>query len=330
MQQKVETIPGDQEGGGARAPVIGVVYNPRSHRNQGRDLDIATRPNVHIAQPLERADIAPALEEFARIGIDYLIVNGGDGTVRDVLTAGLTVFAERWPDIAILPKGKTNALNVDLGAPAGWTITEAVDAYTTGHRIVRRPLVVTTLEGEGAPLCGFILGAGGFTLGIQAGQDAHRLGAFNSLAVGVTAAWGVLQALFGSDRNVWRRGVEIDLRLGEERRPLPHSGKGFAGRRTIVLASTLQRFPVGLKLFGKLREGLKIVALDRPRRRVMAMLPLILSGWTPRGLAEKGIHHHVADRFEFAIEEDFILDGEAFAQGRYLVESGPALRFVVP
>jgi diacylglycerol kinase (ATP) len=311
-------------------PVVGVIYNPRSHRNQGRDLEIATQPNVHLALPRGREAIVAALEGFARKGIDFLVINGGDGTVRDVLTAGQTVFGERWPALAVLPKGKTNALNVDLGAPAGWNLTDAMEAFPRGHRVHRRPVRIVPLGGAGEPMLGFILGAGAFTTGIRAGQDAHRMGAFNSLAVGVTAAWGVLQALFGTDRNQWRRGAEMELLLGPERMPLPHSGRGYEGRRSLMLASTLERFPLGLQVFGPHRHGLKLGAMDRPRRRLLAAMPAIVAGWQSGWLERSGLHLRTVDSFEFAIADQFILDGEAFAPGRYRVEPGPELAFVVP
>lgn len=323
--------PRDRQTDALRDPVVGVVYNPRSHRNRGQDLDIAERPSIHVAQPREREDIVAALRRFAELGVDYLIVNGGDGTVRDVLTGGMDVFGDEWPALAVLPKGKTNALNVDLGAPSGWNLCDAVDAYASGRRVVRRPMVVRALDNaQREPLAGFILGAGGFTLGIQAGQDAHRLGAFDSLAVGVTSVWGVLQALFGRDDNIWRRGAAMDIRLGKGREPMPHSGLGYDGRRSVMLASTLERFPVGLKLFGDLRAGLKVLALDRPRRRLLAALPFLLAGMKLSDPARGGVHQHAVERFEFAIEDDFILDGEAFPGGEFAVEPGPELRFVVP
>ena len=311
-------------------PIVGVIYNPRSHRNRGADLEVAERPNVHLAQPEGREAIAEALADFASRGIDYLIVNGGDGTVRDVLTAAQRVFGDDWPALAVLPKGKTNALNVDLGAPAGWNLCDAIDAFPSGKRVLRRPLAITPVEGGVDPMLGFIMGAGGFTLGVRAGQDAHRMGAFDSMAVGVTTAWGVLRGLFGSDGNVWRRGVAMDILLGAAREPMPHSGAGYDGRRSVMLASTLERFPVGLKLFGDLSEGLKVMALDRPHRRLLAMMPLIMAGRSPVDRARWGMHQHAVESFEFALEDDFILDGEAFRGGRFKVESGPELHFVVP
>lgn len=312
----------------AGTPRIGVIYNPRSHRNAQLQQEIASLPGVQFAAPERRADLRPVLEQFAATGIDCLVVSGGDGTVRDVLTAGLPLFGDRWPVLAVIPAGKTNALNIDLGAPKDWTIAGIVRALADGNRVVRRPLVVRDREGGGA-LAGFVFGAGIFTTAIAAGQDAHRLGAFDSLAVIATAAWGVLQALFGTDRNRWRRGERIAIRTGIERRELPRSSWGEPDRRTFVLAATLERFPLGVKPFGSL-GGLKLAVLDHPRRRVMAMIPAIAAGWESDWLRRNGAHRCATDRIEVDLGDRFVLDGETFPAGHYVIEPGPALSFVVP
>ena len=144
-------------------PRIGVIYNPRSHRNKGQDLACTASGNITVVQPRAREDIAHALADFARDGIDFLVISGGDGTVRDVLTMGQTVFGDRWPAIAVLPKGKTNALNVDLGAPVDWSLEGAIAAYSSGRRIVRRPLAISREGDDGPAMLGFIIGAGAFT-----------------------------------------------------------------------------------------------------------------------------------------------------------------------
>jgi hypothetical protein len=320
----------EARGEAAAMPVIGVIYNPRSHRNKGQDLEIAVRPNIFVAQPRERSELPAVLADFARRGIEYLVINGGDGTVRDVLTCGQAVFGDNWPKLAVLPKGKTNALNVDLGAPADWSLPEAVEAFASGHIVTRRSLAIAPADSPQDTVQGFILGAGAFTTGTRAGQDAHKLGAFNSLAVAVTIVWGVLQALFGTDNNPWRRGVGMRILLGEERRELPRSRHGRPERRELLVASTLESFPVGIKPFGKLRKGLKLAVMDKPRRRLLAMLPIIASGYMPEWLIDWGIHHCQTSEFELDIEDQFILDGEAFPAGRYRVTQGPELHFVVP
>lgn len=312
------------------APQVGVIYNPRSHRNRGRDLMSDLAPHIHIAQPGKRRQLPPALAEFKERGIELLVINGGDGTVRDVLSAGAEVFGDEWPVVAVMPKGKTNALAVDLEAPKDWSLQGAVDAFRHGRRIRRRPIKVTALERKAPPVLGFILGAGAFTTGIRAGQDAHRMGAFNSFAVAATTLWGVLQFILGSDSNPWRRGVEMQLNLGNSGAEMEHSGQGDRARRQILFASTLERFPAGIKPFGVLRSGLKLAVMDKPIRYLQLLLPLILAGWTPSMLRRKGVHQISAPWFEMQIADQFILDGEAYPKGHYRIEQGPELEFVAP
>ncbi len=317
-------------GAGVSRPRIGVIYNPRSHRNKGQDLACTGADRIVVAQPDTREEIAHALVGFARDGIDFLIINGGDGTVRDVLTMGQSVFGDCWPAIAVLPKGKTNALNVDLGAPADWTLEGAIAAYGSGRRIARRPLAVSRQGDPGPAMLGFIFGAGAFTHGIDAGQDAHSLGFFNSLAVGAASVWGVLQALLGTDRNKWRRGTEMRLDFLPSGKPVPHSGHGDAARRSVMLVSTLIRMPMGIELFGKPRPGLKLALLDHARRRLLVSLPAILKGWRPDWLSEAGLHQLDAEGLSMDVAEPVILDGEAFPPGRYRIEQGPELTFISP
>lgn len=318
------------------APRVGVIYNPRSHRNKGQDLDSDPAPHVFVSQPGDQSQLPVALKRFADRGIDLLVINGGDGTVRDVLTAGCEVFGDHWPTIAVLPKGKTNALTVDLLAPKDWSLQGAIDAYRSGGRVKRHPLVVRSLDdgdqdaGAKSPLYGFIMGAGVFTMSISAGQGAHKLGAFNALAVGVTTLWTVLQVFLGSRSNIWRKGAKMDIRLGEQLRPLAHSGLGDPAWRQFLFASTLENFPAGIKPFGPFEHGLKMAVLDQPSRSSLLRLPRLFRGKPIPNMAEKGFHQLVTECFEARFEDEFILDGEAYPAGHYSVCEGPLLEFVRP
>ena len=312
-------------------PRVGVIYNPRSHRNQGADFDCGVSPQIHIATPGNRDALPEALAGFAEDGIDLLVINGGDGTVRDVLTCGQGIFGDQWPAIAVLPKGKTNALTVDLGVPIEWTLQDAIKAFDTGERLVRRPVEVSDLaKGPSSRVLGFILGAGAFTRATKAGQSAHKLGAFNSAVVAVTTIWSLLQALFASRKHPWRRGARMTIGLGKQRATMAHSGSGERDYRQLLFASTLERLPAGLKPFGRLRTGLRMVVLDQVSRRTASLIPWIAIGKTPKGLREKGIHQLSLPEFTLAIDEPFIFDGEAFPAGRYRIGQGPKLEFVVP
>jgi diacylglycerol kinase (ATP) len=313
------------------APLVGIVRNPGSHRNRGYEAELVDQPNILTATPQTRGELQSVLTRFAERGIDYLAIDGGDGTIRDVLTCGAGIFGNIWPRLIILPKGKTNALAVDLGVPEQWPLTEALAAARNGRTVERRPLAVAAPDDDAVrEVHGFVLGAGVFTKATQAGQQAHRWGAFNGLAVALTIAWLLLKTVFGRGHSDWREGTRMILRRGRCGPELAHSGHGGRNQRFFLLASTLQRFPLGLRPFGQPRPGLKLALIDSPLRRVMALIPPILVGFGRRRAEALGIHRVDGDEFEVDLGDRFILDGESFPAGRYLLRQGPRLRFVVP
>lgn len=310
-------------------PLIGMIRNPRSHGNEGRSADLGDLPGVLLASPDKRHELPAILADFAAKGVDFLAVDGGDGTVRDVLTCGASVFGDAWPTLIVLPSGKTNALAYDLGVAPGWTLAQALDAARRQSVAVRHPIVVAQSDNDAAQVRGFVLGAGAFTHAISLGQDAHDFGAFNAAAVGVTTAWSVLQALFGSAGNIWRRGTRMRLR-GPDGADLPHAGGGPADERYMVFASTLERFPVGLCPFKGIDAPLRMGVLDNPRRSLLWRLPAIFYGKAGKTTRRLGFQAHGLDRFDMDIADRFILDGEAFPAGSYQVRLGPRLHFIVP
>lgn len=320
--------------GGRAVPLVGIVRNPRSHRNKGQSAELADCSNILTETPKTRAELRETLLEFARRGIDYLVIDGGDGTVRDALTCGTDIFGERWPSLVVLPRGKTNALAVDLGLPNAWSLSEALEAAARGNVVKRRPLRISERGKDGnvagGAVQGFILGAGVFTAATEAGQAAHRWGAFNSFAVGLATLWCLLQALFGRDGKGWRVTTPMRLRDTADGAELPHSRHGRRGERFMIFASTLERFPLGLYPFGKPpRPGIKLGIIDWPLRWLVASIPAIaLFGLRGRFLARNGAHQIDVEAVELDIGGSFILDGEAFPPGRYLLEQGPLLRFV--
>lgn len=310
-------------------PLVGLIRNPRSHGHGRTDDPAASLPGVVTAAPSQRSELLEILADFAAQRVDYIAIDGGDGTVRDVLSCGAGVFGDTWPTLILLPSGKTNALAYDLGVPRLWPLAEALEAARRDSHVVRRPLVVAQADDDRSQVRGFVLGAGVFTRSITLGQDAHRFGAFNAAAVAVTAMWSVLQAFFGSKRNPWRQTSRIRLRVdgGQE---LPHAGGAPASERFMVFASSLEGFPAGLKPFGDLQAPVRLAVLDNPRRSILVRLPLIFRGKIAPSVLRKGMHVHGGEGFEIELSEAFILDGEAFPPGHYRVFAGPRLRFIVP
>lgn len=328
----------------AQSPSVGVIHNPRSHRNRHAAQTIAQierefGPNIHIAEPSNRSALPEALAQFAKTGIDLLVINGGDGTVRDVLTCGHAVFGSEWPALAFLPRGKTNALAYDLGLPASWSLDDAVQAYKASRFEERRALAVTSLKGRGSAavsptVYGFILGAGAFTKATQAGQSAHRLGAFNALAVVTTAIWALVQSVTASRSNPWRKGARMQIGIGPQNAPLGHSGHGDPAYRQMLFASSLEQLPGGIRPFGAVQAAgpaqFKMLAIDQISRRTTALIPAMLAGWVTRGLRRRGVHQLAVSSLTLTLDQPFIVDGESFPAGDYLLETGPHLRFTAP
>ena len=304
-------------------------------------------PGMLVRIPLSHAELREALAELAAQGVDYLAIEGGDGTMRDVLTCGAEIFGDRWPACIVLPKGKTNALAVDIGLPRDWSLARSLQAARQGEGVVRRPLRITAQTGaqpgdeapddpqlrQTPPNCiqGFFLGAGAFTRGTHEGQAVHRLSLFDSLAVAVIVLWSVLQIVFGGAANRWRQTTPIGLRFQPGGTELPHSQPGGRNERFLLVATTYQRFPLGARPFGSdAGPGLKLGIIDRPRRWLLALLPLIAFGFFPQALVRHGAHRVKAEAVEMEIGDSFIIDGETFPAGRYILSEGPPIRFVVP
>ncbi|MEJ2407899.1 MAG: diacylglycerol kinase family protein [Novosphingobium sp.] len=292
--------------------------------------------NILTETPATREELLHTLSGFARRGIDYLVIDGGDGTVRDVLTCGADIYGDDdWPALIVLPKGKTNALTVDLGLPNRWTLAEALAAAHKGKTCTRRPLRVTPVDADGnatgATIKGFIMGTGAFSLATEAGQEAHRRGAFNSFAVGLTILWTVIQAVFGRNGNPWRASPRTRLVDRVTGRDLPRTGPGAPDERFLTISTTFERFPLGARPFGRnAPPGLKVLSLDWPSRLLLMLVPAVMFGLFGRFMERRGLHRLYASDIAMDLGGTFVLDGEAFPAGRYVLDEGPQLTFVVP
>lgn len=321
-------------------PLVGLIRNPRSHRNSngaraqfnGHDAgegNLVLQHDLITRSPHRRSELPSILAEFAAARVDYVAIDGGDGTVRDVLTSGAGAFGETWPALIVLPHGKTNALAHDLGLPRDWTLAKALEAGKAGKVEMRRPLVLSQSDNENARVSGFVLGGGIFTSSVLLGQRAHDLGAFDAAVVGLTTVWSVLQAFFGGRDNRWRRGTAMRLRdaIGQE---LPHAGGAPADERFLLFASTLNNLPAGIRPFGDADGPLRLAVLDSARRSLLLRLPQITTGRISEATRALGYHAIGTDSMAFEIGDRFILDGEAFPAGSYRMKAGSKLRFVVP
>ncbi|MET3666007.1 diacylglycerol kinase family enzyme [Caulobacter sp. 1776] len=300
---------------------IGVVRNPKSHGNQVRPPGPAPE-GVRLVEPFGREALKTALEEFARDGLDLLIIDGGDGTVRDVISLLPHTFGEDLPVLAVLPSGKTNVLAMDLGTPRDWRLEEALIAAQRAEPTMksRPPLRVSWADGRPC-LQGFFFGVGALVKATNLAQRAHRVGVFHNFAVAVTIATATFGALFGGARDEWREGVPAKLSLDGQTQP--------GDERFAVVATALKRLPFGLKPFGVPREGLKLLDVDAPPRRLLKAVPMVLSGKAEPQLEGMGYRRRDPSVVSLGGGAPFVLDGEVYEGGDLTIGLGPALRFLV-
>lgn len=315
----------------ARTPVrrarprqrVGVISNPRSHLNQQRSRALNLTEGVVIkSEPETPEALVEALREFSKAGVDLIVIDGGDGTVREVLGAAFQVYGGRLPRLAVLPSGKTNALAFDLGIPMEWTLTDILEAHEGGRIKLREPLEIQR-DGTSAPSQrGFIFGSGAFVRATTLAQRVHSHGWFNGIAILLSLTAAVLQTFFGSSSNPWRRGERVSYSF---------DGKDIRAEQFYtVMATTLKRMPVAIKPFGPVRAGLKFLAVTAPPRSLLLYLPPLLMGSMSARLRKAGYHQGDADRIFMSFKGGFILDGEHYPGGHICVRKGKPLEFVAP
>lgn len=300
----------------------GVIYNPKSRHNRGAEPPRAS-DSVLVEAPRGRQALDQTLGRFAAAGVDLLVTDGGDGTVREVLTRAPRHFTHGSPALAVLPSGKTNALAFDLGAPRGWPLEAVLESARQGRFRTRRPIEVFR-AGEAAALArGFIFGAGAFVRATDLAQRTHRVGAFEDLAVALTLGGAAFRTLFGGPRSGWRSGERMQLKFEDD--------PTLAGPIFLLLASTLERLPLGVQPLGPPGvAGLRTLAVEAPPKRLLRALPRLLAGVDTPWLETAGYHQRAVEQLDVTLETSFVLDGETFPGGDLCLRQGAPLEFVAP
>lgn len=298
---------------------VGLIWNQHSHRNRGAGRSPAPLPeDVIDIVPEQPSHLMQGLRRFADEGIELVVIDGGDGTIREVLTRLPEAFDGRLPKLAVLPNGKTNALALDIETPLGATLEDILASAEAGKPAKRRQCLEVVRDGC-VERRGFLFGMGAFVRATKLAQKYHGRGWFDNAAIGVTMAGAFARTVLGGAGDRWRRGETADLSLA------PGEQAWF-----LVMASTLKRFPMGFQPYGEPREGLKVLAVNAPPRRLLSAAPLIMRGGDAPWLAGAGYHREDPEDFGILWNGDFVLDGEPYRGGALTVRQGPSLEFVIP
>ncbi len=305
---------------------VGVVRNPMSHANIGRSepdtADASTTDAVLLVEPATPEALEQDLQAFAQCGVKMLVIDGGDGTIRDVLSRAATIFGDAMPLIALIPSGKTNVLAIDLGVPRDWTLAKALAAAKSDQAVIKHRAPLEVRWDDGRPsLRGFVFGLGAFVRATSLAQTVHKTGR--------------LPQHRGGDERAGRPGRHGD---GRQARPV-------AGRRAAVPGHRRRGDPHGRPLHGAGHHaqapavrGQAVRSAARgdevPGRRCAAApsagrLPALLAGKESAWSGRHGYRRGDASRLRITTEQPLVVDGDVYdGAGGVTVVLAPPLRFL--
>jgi hypothetical protein len=311
----------------------GVISNRSSRRNRRDGVAVtealARHPEVLHVVLDGVGDVERVVADFARAGVDPIVIDGGDGTVQRVITA---VMAEpgyaTTPHFAVVPSGTTNmtARDVGLRGPRA----RALEALLAGIEAGRAPAIARRtslhLAAPGCPpLLGFFLGAGAITW--ATGPTRSRIesrGFAGGLSVALAIGGTIWRCLFARPTEPPLAGVA--MRIAADARDLR------AGPCFLMLATTLHGLVLGLDPFWGDGDGpIKLLAIEAPPRRLPAALPSLLRGRPAPWMEAAGYRSLRANALEIAVSGPVLLDGEhvPVASGTaFTVRAGPEIAFV--
>lgn len=292
---------------------VALVRNPTSTRNARRRIAPATVGTAEVLE-IEAAsldDLSDGLRGACRAGASVVLVAGGDGSVREVLSRLPEIWEPPLPGIGILPRGNTNLV---ARATGGLTAPDAVDRVLhrlrSGPALDRRAhpvLHVAYPAGERPPLRGFMMGWGAYAAGTRI---AHEEMTTRGPAQVVLAVLSVLRrATFGADGRAIRRGVPVAM--GVDAAP------GLRHARLLGLATAIEGpLILGLDPFWGDGPGrIRWLDIAAPARRLLLAAPFLARGTPRRWMTGSGYASGRADRIELALDTPFVLDGELFPPG---------------
>lgn len=314
---------------------LGLIRNPYSQRNKGGGGDKAAQAaallGFYFAEPATPQELAETLADFREGGVDILCVDGGDGTVRDVLTALPAAYGDAPPKLAILAAGKTNLIAADVGT-TGYgrkglnLLVQAVKNGTLGQRTTVRPVLnLHWPDGEHGDVRGMFMGAGAFTRGTDLANAAiHKAGFTQEIAVALTMAGVLGRALVGNDQHGWLAGEDFGAAF--DAAPMQD------GSRFLFLATTLDKLIMGLWPFWD-HGARPLRYLDVAARPpgLLCALPRLMTG-RPSAAMRRGDSYRSggADRIELRLTRPLIMDGETYPAGRVILSATDRIEFVQP
>ena len=291
-----------------------MLTNPLGGYNlrHGEEVTVmAKEAGIAVFEGSDPDGIVAALHTIAATGPDFLIVNGGDGTVCAVAQAMRReeIFVKE-PVLVLLRGGSTNMIQNDVGlrgkpVRAMRRLIDRLEHDLDCTRVIARaPLSVRSEDGE-VEEHGFFWGAGAIPRVTATTQAGYAQGATRGLVGEAFAVLGVLKSLL-------KGGSSLDPRLAPEEVGWQCADAPAAdpSTRLFVFVTTLHRLILSLTAKGASRS-LRLVSLRHPHRWGDLLSYLLARG---RPTVHEGSNFEFESGKELTLQftGDWVLDGEFF------------------
>ena len=290
---------------------IGYIRNARS---TGGGAPPASDADLLVRAPTDFAELDASLAEMHAAGANILIIDGGDGTIREVLSRAQDIWAGDAPQYAIVASGNTNLIARKTGALPS---DDPVGAIRSGAMRFTSISIMKVERLDEPPIRGFIMGAGAYATATRIAQE--EIASRHGLQVAMT----ILKLVFSRS-----------LRAGER----------FSVRHDDLQAVDEARMLIGLStLPGKLIFGLEPfwntgagpirwldIAANPPA--LLLATPFVAFG-APRRWMRRAYRSGSSQMVEMTLNSDLVVDGERFApgtDGKVRVTAAETATFLVP
>ncbi|MEQ1504469.1 MAG: diacylglycerol kinase family protein [Myxococcota bacterium] len=313
---------------------VAVVTNPKSRHNRRNPGLTTTLAYVlgergEVVTPSDVGALGSIAARFRERGVDTLCVNGGDGTLHQVLTAFVRTWGEDapLPQVCVLRGGTMNivadSVGVKLGAEA--MLGRLVEAIHTGVALptTTRRLMRFDVD-DLPPLYGFLAGNGIIARFLELyydHPDPSPLSAASLLARGAASAL-VQGPLIKQLMRPYTGQVSVD--------GVPLDGDTW----TAVALGTVAEMGLGFRVFPGVEaapDALQVVAIGSSVASLAAELPSVYRG---RGVHRPGNRTVAGAAVALDSPEPIplMIDGDFCRsdQGRVRVRLGPPVTFVTP
>ena len=298
---------------------IVAISNPRSGKNKRGGFEIFEKilrdyPVIkHIVTNHEH-NLPDALDECKQQHTRILIVNGGDGTLLQVLTYLKKESNQTYmPSLVLLRAGTTSMAFGDVGCKGNLNkVIENVVKYSQGKpnslNATLTPVLKMTLPEKNIIVCGMFFGAGAIYNGIlYCRQKIHTKGVRGELGPSMAMIRYIFDWLTTNKMTTsTRASIDID------------QGPTLTGDFAIITATTLNRLLMGVYPFwgqGRSSDNISLTLIKKNAPKATKAFMKILRGKDPAVETDINYYRSVCPvTTTMVIDDGFTLDGELFGE----------------